>query len=317
MIDVERLLTDLGIEYWNGGTHNLKIACINPDHPEKKPSMYVHKESGILHCFGCNKKGNVFTLLHYKGIHGIDILAYLQKFAKEGYTEEEVKKALEMFVKSRGEELEQTVKYPNVDLPMHRLIDSNIYLEKRGITPDEMRKWSMAVVTDRRNLGWVLIPIYQGGILRNYFMRNTFGEGKMYGEYPRHDLLPGLDFIENTDIIYITEGIFDAIAINRAGFPAVACLSNRLLPAQIEHLKSFDEVVIVPDNDVRGLDLINSAGELIHSTKVLVCELPLDKKDASDCSTEEVREACQYGEVWNSFSIKKFFSKKSLDIIHV
>lgn len=312
MIDVEKLLTDLGIEYWNGGTYNFKIFCINPDHVEKKPSMYIHKETCVLHCLGCGDSGNIFTLLHSKGIYGKDVISYLQKFSKEGYTEEEIKEALEVFVKSRGETSEQTIQYTNIELPLHRLIDSNTYLEKRGITPDEMKKWNMAVITHGKNIGWVIIPIYQGGILRTYFMRNTFGEGKLYGSYPRNDILAGLDFIASTDIIYIAEGIFDAISVSRAGFPCVACLSNRLLPAQLEHLKSFNKVVIIPDNDARGIDLVNSAGPLIHTTSLYVCELPESKKDAAECSTNEIMESCQREVMWNEFMLKnKFFQKIS------
>jgi len=311
MIDVERLLTDLGVEYRNGGVHNLKTFCINPDHQETYPSMYVHRETGILHCFGCHLRGNLFTLLHYKGIHGANAILYLQKFARGGYTEEEVRKALEEFIKDRGEVESDTVKYTNVELPMHRVIESNFYLEKRGITKEDIKKWSIAVISQGRNIGWILIPIYQGGILRTYFMRNSFGDGKLYGTYQRNDILAGLDFVENTDIVYVTEGIFDSMAVSRAGFPAVACLSNYLLPEQLDHLKLFSKVVLIPDNDIRGIDLIRSAGPLIHSIDVRVCELPSHRKDAAECTTEEIQSSMKHEFFWNEFMINKYFLKKT------
>ena len=66
----------------------------------------------------------------------------------------------------------------------------------------------MAVVTSNKYLGWILVPIYQEGTLRNYFLRSVFGDGKLYGEYPREDLLAGIDFATNYDeSICISEGI--------------------------------------------------------------------------------------------------------------
>jgi len=50
MINIERLLVDLQIEYRNAGSENVKINCLNPAHDDNDPSMLVHRESGIIHC---------------------------------------------------------------------------------------------------------------------------------------------------------------------------------------------------------------------------------------------------------------------------
>jgi len=314
MIKVEEILINLGIEYRSAGQDNFRIKCINPEHDEKIPSMFIHKESALINCFGCFLHGNIFTLLKYSGITGIDAIVYLQKFAKDGYTAEEVKKALEQFVTNRkGDKQDETIKYENIEMPQHRLIDNNFYLEKRGITSAEMKEWNMAVVTQGKHLGWILIPIYQDGVLRNYFMRDTFGPGKIYGSYPRHDLLAGLDLSLDTNApLYLTEGIFDAIALRKAGVQAVACLSNRLLKGQVTVLKRYSKIVVVPDNDKMGLLLVESAGDLIHSCEVTVSVLPAHRKDAGDCTLEEIQKALRYKIPWNTFLIdKKFFSKIS------
>ena len=101
MINIENILIDLGVEYRNGGQDNFKIRCINPDHIDTNPSMYIHKESGILNCFSCHSKGNIFTLLKHFEIYGVDAILYLQKFAKDGHTADEIKKALEEYNSSR------------------------------------------------------------------------------------------------------------------------------------------------------------------------------------------------------------------------
>lgn len=311
MIDVEKILTTLGIEYRGGGTNNFKIFCINPAHKESKPSMYIHKDNGQIHCFGCNYTGSLFTLLRVsKGVYGLDALLYLQKFAIGGQTEDEVRKSLEEVIQSRSAD-KSIIRHASVELPEHRLLTNHLYLEKRGVTPAEIQNWGMSVVTGGRNIGWILIPIYQDGILRNYFMRNSFGEGKLYGNYPRKDLLAGLDYaLDLSQPLYISEGIFDSLAIGRMGVQSVACLSNRLLPEQLERLKLYKKIVIVPDTDSRGIDLVESAGPLIHNREVVVCKLPSHRKDAAECTCTEVQQALLEEIPWNIYMIeKKIISK--------
>lgn len=315
MIQIEKILIDLGIEYKSAGSDNFRIKCVNPDHEEKIPSMFIHKENGLINCFGCSLGGNIFTLLSYFGITGIEAIAYLQKFSKEGFTADEIKAELEKFVQTRkgDPQKEAVVKYGDIEMPEHRVINSSFYLEKRGISSAEMVEWNMAVVTSGRYLGWILIPIYQDGVLRNYFLRDTFGSGKIYGNYPRHDLVAGLDLSPNINApLYLTEGIFDTIAIRRAGVQSVACLSNRILKGQLNVLRKYSTIIVIPDNDERGLLLVESAGDLIHSCNVMVSVLPGYRKDAADCTPNEILGALRFKIPWNAFLIdKKIFSKMS------
>ncbi len=315
MIDIERLLIDLHIEYGNAGSENVKINCLNPEHDDKSPSMLVHRESGIIHCFSCNASGSIFTLLKYKGITGVDAYKYLLNYATNNQTEEDLKEKLEEFISGRREvkkdEEVGVVKYGDIELPTHRMIEHNFYLEKRGITKEDMLEWKMAVVTAKAYLGWILIPIYQNGILRNYFLRSTYGMGKIYGKYPRHDLLPGIDFAADTEKpIYVVEGIFDAISVRHAGYQAVATLSNKLLPAQLEILKKYKVVILMPDNDKMGYGLVKSAASLIYNTKLYVCTLPLNKKDAADCIVQEILEATHHKAIFQDYVIAHYFSNQ-------
>ena len=105
MLNIEKVLIELGVDHRNGGQDNFKIRCINPDHIDTNPSMYIHKESGILHCFSCGFTGNLFSLLKHFEIYGVDAIIYLQRFAKDGHTADEIKKALEEYVSNRKKEV--------------------------------------------------------------------------------------------------------------------------------------------------------------------------------------------------------------------
>ena len=56
---VADLLKEKGVYYMPSG-HDLLIRCLNPDHDDSNPSMRVHKDTGIYHCFSCGCKGNIF-----------------------------------------------------------------------------------------------------------------------------------------------------------------------------------------------------------------------------------------------------------------
>lgn len=52
--------------------------CPFPDHPEKTPSFSVSESKQVYHCFGCHKKGNIFTFLQtYNGMSFRDCIEYL------------------------------------------------------------------------------------------------------------------------------------------------------------------------------------------------------------------------------------------------
>ena len=56
----EELLTEKGIDYQLKGQDAL-ISCLNPEHDDTNPSLRVDKVTGIMHCFSCGFKGNLFT----------------------------------------------------------------------------------------------------------------------------------------------------------------------------------------------------------------------------------------------------------------
>lgn len=52
--------------------------CPFPDHPEKTPSFSVSETKQVYHCFGCHKKGNIYTFLQtYNGMSFRESVEYL------------------------------------------------------------------------------------------------------------------------------------------------------------------------------------------------------------------------------------------------
>ena len=59
-MNVEELLVQKKIPYVHKGQDYL-VCCINPDHPDRNPSMRVDQITGVFQCFSCEYKGNLFT----------------------------------------------------------------------------------------------------------------------------------------------------------------------------------------------------------------------------------------------------------------
>lgn len=87
-------------------------------------------------------------------------------------------------------------------------------------------------------------------------------------------------FLFRTDILFLTEGVFDACHLHNLGLPAVATLSNnpKGLANWLSSLARW--VVPVADNDKAGLALTQ------YGNESLICD---SEKDLGDMTDEEVR----------------------------
>jgi hypothetical protein len=87
----------------------------------------------------------------------------------------------------------------------------------------------------------------------------------------------GIDLqLNNWQHVIVTEGIFDALSIN-----GVAVMHNTISDAQARLIRSLDrQIIVVPDMDQAGLELIDRAVELGWS--VSMPDWPADVKDVND-----------------------------------
>lgn len=89
--------------------------------------------------------------------------------------------------------------------------------------------------------------------------RNT---GKYMSYTAKGDIaLFGLEYIDYTKPIFIVEGCFDAISVRRAGFQAIALLSNTCNKATRRFLtRELTNAIAVCDGDKAGLKLATYTG---------------------------------------------------------
>ena len=296
-IDVTKILDDLGITHVAAGQDNVAVRCLNPNHNDTRPSMNIHIHNGAYHCMSCGFKGHILQLVKNKfEFNQIELIKYVQQFQLGGTTEEEITQSLVQFFHDRktGGKKE----FPVVtNIPEHDLIQEHPYLMQRGFTSQELLFWKMGSCIKYPYTNWVYIPIYYKEVLRNYFLRSNTERTKLYGPYPRKDILFGFDSANDfTKPVYICEGIFDMIFLRRLKVQAVAILANHILDEQLAVLKKYREINIVPDIDknLRGMQAVHDIFTLLHSTNIFVLELPNGKKDPAECTLQELVTADYY-----------------------
>jgi len=59
-MNVEDILKTRNIPYLPRGK-DFEVSCLNPEHPDRNPSMRIDQVTGIFNCFSCEYKGSLFT----------------------------------------------------------------------------------------------------------------------------------------------------------------------------------------------------------------------------------------------------------------
>ena len=136
--------------------------------------------------------------------------------------------------------------------------------------------------------GGIVIPLFEGDELVNCAIRKISIENNANTKTLKYSLacpdVPvwGLDDIQENDEIWLTEGIFDMIAINKMGKKAVSCSSAMWSGIQLYKVleKKPKRITIVADNDDVGLRTASILRDLFDyyliPTKVMVSKFAKD-----------------------------------------
>ena len=122
---------------------NLKARC--PFHNEKSPSFFVSGERDSYYCFGCGKKGDIFTFV--QEFEGVDFFGALKMLAeKTGVTLERGTFERKDNKEAIFNALEAACQFFEANLP--KSSSAKNYLEKRGLTEKTIKEWRIGFVAD-------------------------------------------------------------------------------------------------------------------------------------------------------------------------
>ena len=248
-----------------------------------KPKLQVNIVTGKWHCWVSNAGGhNLFQL--FKKLNATnDQFTELRGIVDEisyGYESKEVRK--EGKVELPKEFLSLVYKHPS---PVYK--NAMVYLQRRGITYEDILKYNIGYCDQGLYTNRVIIPSYDEDGKLNFFVGRDIFESKMkYRNSPTSKDVVGFELFINWDEpIVLCEGPFDAIAVKRNAIPLFGktILSN-LRRKIIE--KRVKQIYISLDQDAI-LDSIKMVEDFMKND-IDVYFVNLPEKDPSDLGFEKI-----------------------------
>jgi DNA primase len=242
---VEELLRSKGLSFRPSGRDYL-IKCLNPDHEDSNPSLRVDKITGLMHCFSCGYRNNLFKKYDVTPPVNSIKLAKLKDKIKD--------------IKMSMSELE----IPEDSTPCNHAY--------RGISASTLRKFEAFSIDSIDELkDRIVFPIRDvNNKIVVFNARHTHSdEGKKYIFYPTHSSVECYPVIisKNFTSIVIVEGIMDMLNMQDKGvyncvsvFGTQALKHNtarKLLPYKAQGIQ---KIFILFDGDDPGR---NAAKEII------------------------------------------------------
>tara|TARA_R100000234_G_scaffold85252_1_gene54288 strand:- start:156 stop:1013 length:858 start_codon:yes stop_codon:yes gene_type:complete len=208
-----------------------------------KPKLQINIKTQKWHCWVSNQGG-----------HNLYQLLKKLKAGKEEFDELSDIVGKPKFKQTKEDKV--VLRLPNDFKPMW-VDDGNIiqkhakvYLNKRGITSQDILRYSIGYCSEGLYGNRVIIPSYDSKGVLNYFVgRSIYEDGMKYKNPPVSKNIIGFDLFINWDEpIILCEGVFDAIAIKRNAIPLFGKTIPKKLMKKI-YEKQIKTIYILLDSD--------------------------------------------------------------------
>lgn len=306
MLDIEKVLDNLGLEYDNKG-HEANGLCpmhkVRTGREDHSPSWWINMESGQHICFSCHYKGNVLQLV-------CDVNEFYKKGLDDNYVYDY--KAAELWLSQISavsvEKLKSIVaSLPNYLEPAPKPVAMSearlaIFdeppaeaLASRNITSESVLKYG--VLWDTKRSTWIL-PLRdpdsnkllgwqeKGTVSRTFFNRPT--------GLTKSKTLFGLQN-QSEDLVVVVESPLDCLRLYSAGVAsAVAICGSSPSEEQVKLLRASDRVICAFDNprlDSAGKKASDEMREFARKYGINLAFFNYGdsgKKDPGDMTDEEI-----------------------------
>lgn len=254
-----------------------------PIHDDKDPSANVNLDSGVWHCFSCNKGGPIDMLY-----------MMLTSRQEEGWVPPWVS-GVRTDAPANGDAAEPLPTEEEIEEWHQDLLADEAAMDylrfTRGLRPDEIRKRSIVMRPDRQSGVRYGFPVYDEGSnlvnVRWYAQRNPVRDIKKrvwsVRGHGKARLYPIDVLLGKVDQVCIVEGEFDALLLNSWGIPTVTSTggggpSSKRWRPEWNELFEDKAVFIIPDRDITGMEYAHFVMEHLadHAERIAIVELPFE-----------------------------------------
>lgn len=195
-------------------------------------NLQISISKAIWQCWACSAKGRIEKLFKDQNL----------PFDKTGW-----QSSAKVVAKAKSEALVFD-KFVPIDYAHH-----NKFLDSKGIDKEDIYRYNLMTTSHGKYKSKLIIPLKEGNAVVYFVARNAFANGRYFN--PIIDRKPLLLYYlgtENKLRLYLVEGAFDAISINKLGYSVAMLLGSGISREQIEKIKrfGFTEVVVCLDGDI-------------------------------------------------------------------
>lgn len=236
--------------------------CPSSD-PDTKGKFYINVEKRTVFCQRC-KYGHGVSMIQFiadlEGVTRTDVIRRLIDSMTHGYGS--LQQAIDRLYSDEVSADDGAIIVRSVQLPRgsRRLFQGSqavlmeraeTYLRNRGVTDAQIQKHKFYLGCKGKFRNRVIIPAYDHGELVHWVARSIDGREPKYltpANSNQSLWFFNWDNIKDKRSVVVVEGVFDALAVERAGFEVVASFGKELSKIQASRLSLFDEVVILYDS---------------------------------------------------------------------
>lgn len=278
---MEKISLDHNIVIKSSG-NNIQLCC--PFHGETRPSAGINKDTGVFHCFACDKVASLEDVIYeFYGVDGFQWLLdnFMHTSARDIKIFDDEQSNAEYIDKSELKKYQFIHQYM-----LNRKISKNILI-KFDVGYDKEDK---TITFPNKDENGNITCIMRRSIKGKHFYIPENSKKTLYGLYEiNQEVKKG----KKIDSIYIVEAIIDALSIWSWGKYAIA-LNGLGSSEQVEMLKSlpFREYILATDNDKHGKQAREKLKKKLYNKFIREIDYKSygDCKDINDMTKEQFLE---------------------------
>ena len=227
--------------------------CLNPAHPDKHPSMCLDQKRNHVHCFSCGADYDLIDLISLdKGLSLSE--AYREALKRYGKNPSKNDKPAKKTVRHTTIEpyKEKNDSLSTYIETCHKAATQTDYFSIRGIAKNLIEQYKLGFDA---TLNCVVLPCSSDS-----FIRRSVHEKKYLNQKGRPSPIFNLQYLDQTDPVFVVEGYFDALAVETLGFRAIALngaanagkLGVILQERKTQGQDKLPPLLLMPDRDEAG-----------------------------------------------------------------
>lgn len=258
------------------------FACLNPAHRDAHPSMGYNEKNQTVHCFACGATYDIFDLVGQE--ENLTDFPSKMKAVNRRY--------------GGGEVIRVTAKPAQAFPYRERAGRPDPYFTGRGLSDETVRRFGLVVEN-----GYAVLPVFVDGVCLSVCRRAIDQHVE-----PRYQNSRGAMQLWNGaamecaagEVLFVTEGIFDALSLEELGFPAVALCGAANTGKLVQKIDEYvpvawpEKMILAGDSDAAGQGMNEKLREQLTARGIacVVLALPDGCKDVNEALVQD-RDALQ------------------------